>query len=383
MASNLPKVPTEIRSEYLYAFVRYWDFHRRPVDFLEPGVLMTIESVLLSLVWLRWFKADLPMHSLILFRALTVSGLLGLGSVVISWIPPEVLPNVLLILMPARMVNVNILALMALILGLLALYRNHSGIQLYLTGLVVYFCVVTSVTGLPWFLALLGIGGNLFEPILLFLFRIKLQILQGAGLVRIVFISGCVLALMRYLTTIHHKYSLREVRWVSLCEIITPVVLAIIMIQICITVGFAWGINQTKLRDWSNDPLFEKAASGQGILLTCSDMQRIQLRTRRPVLVNTGALDSLVYALESGPEMNRILREVYDIDLLHPPYPIQREASVPDALNKRVWQARSRDQWIKVKRAFGVTEVLTYQGWKLALPQVIHNEDFILYRIPG
>src|SRR4029434_5159858 len=53
--------------------------------------------------------------------------------------------------------------------------------------------------------------------------------------------------------------------------------------------------------DRTTSPALAQVANGSGLLLTGGDMQLIQIRTRRPVLINGGGLDGLPYALESGP----------------------------------------------------------------------------------
>ena len=55
------------------------------------------------------------------------------------------------------------------------------------------------------------------------------------------------------------------------------------------------------------------------MLLVAGDLHLIQLRTRRPVLLDTGALDTVMYSLETGAAMQRMLREIYGLDLFNPP----------------------------------------------------------------
>ncbi|MBI2820739.1 MAG: hypothetical protein HYX74_00815, partial [Acidobacteria bacterium] len=123
----------------------------------------------------------------------------------------------------------------------------------------------------------------------------------------------------------------------------------------------------------------------EGILLTCCDTTLMQLRTRRPLLLDAGALDSLPYAPESGPEMAKILEEIYGIDFFNPPEEVRMRrpwAQIPTAWNRRVWEARTTEQWRGIRRKFGVTQVITYAGWELALPRVASNDEYSLYSIP-
>ena len=76
----------------------------------------------------------------------------------------------------------------------------------------------------------------------------------------------------------------------------------------------------------ASDGLLERSVTSprlpprqNGLLLTGGSLHLIQFRTRRPVLLDGGGLDALPYAPESGPEMQRVLLDVYGIDLLNPP----------------------------------------------------------------
>jgi hypothetical protein len=124
-----------------------------------------------------------------------------------------------------------------------------------------------------------------------------------------------------------------------------------------------------------------QVAAGQGLLLTAGDLHLIQLRTRRPVLLDGGGLDGLLYSLEAGPEMERILREVYGIDLLNPPEEARGAGRIPPMANRRVWESYSPEKWREIARVFHVTQVLTYPDWTLNLPVAAHSRRLLLYDI--
>ena len=88
------------------------------------------------------------------------------------------------------------------------------------------------------------------------------------------------------------------------------------------------------------------------------------------------------YALEGGPQINRILMIVYGVDLFNPPPTGLHRGTLPIEPAKTVWQSRSIEEWQSIKRDFGVTDLLTEKNWKLNLPEVTRNEQFILYQIP-
>ena len=57
------------------------------------------------------------------------------------------------------------------------------------------------------------------------------------------------------------------------------------------------------------DPVLAVAAAREGHLATAGDLSLVQLRTRRPVLIDGLTLDSLPYAIESGPTVDGILQD--------------------------------------------------------------------------
>src|SRR5205085_11700117 len=99
-------------------------------------------------------------------------------------------------------------------------------------------------------------------------------------------------------------------------------------------------------------------------------------------LLDGGGLDALPYAKESGPAMNRILLDVYGIDLLSPPEDALHGGVVPDASNKGTWQGYSRAKWQAIRQTYDVTQVVTDESWTLDLPVTAQGHGMRLYRIP-
>src|SRR5207244_3985688 len=122
---------------------------------------------------------------------------------------------------------------------------------------------------------------------------------------------------------------------------------------------------------------------GQGLLLTAGDLHLVQLKTRRPVLLDGGGLDGVMYSLEAGPEMARILQDVYGIDLLNPPEEAIGAGRIPPIANQKMWEAYSPERWREIGRAFHVTQVLTYPDWTLNLPITAQSRRMLLYQIPS
>jgi hypothetical protein len=140
--------------------------------------------------------------------------------------------------------------------------------------------------------------------------------------------------------------------------------------------------HNTILRDRTNDLLFGTVARGHGLLLTGGDLHLIQLRTRRPVLLAGGGLDGLAYSLEAAPAMDRILKDVYGVDLFNPPEEARFRGTVPPEFNRRVWQGFSSNRWREIKAAYNVTQVLVPSDWALELPITAQSRRYLLYEIP-
>jgi hypothetical protein len=157
--------------------------------------------------------------------------------------------------------------------------------------------------------------------------------------------------------------------------------LIVLIVVTLLTLGFSQS-RSLIYRDRTNDVFFGQVAAGQGLLLTAGDLHLIQLKTRRPVLLDGGGLDGVMYSLEAGPEMARILREVYGIDLLNPPEEARGAGRIPPLANQKTWEAYPLEKWQEIKRRDGVTQVLTFPDWSLNLPLAAQSRRFLLYQIP-
>ena len=375
---DAPSVAPEVASRYITTFIKFWDFHRQPVYFRSIGVYLVLSSLIISFLWLKFFKQDLPDHSLFLLRAFVSSAVLGLGFALISLLPPEIVPTSFLIMMPARYLNVNILGFMAILIGLLGHYTNNLGIQ-FIFSILVVLPVVSRIIPLA-----LRLTADYITPT--FINNLLRSVWSGQVHREVVWITMLVvsLAFIMLKSILTRRYILNFIREIILFSVGITFVIVGTMTYLQwknkIDGPQEWMTNN--LRDWTNDPLFAEVYARPGILLTCSDMYLIQLRTRRPVLLEGGALDNLAYAPGAGLEMDRILREVYGVDFFHPPEEARYKAAVPVQYTKRIWESRPLEQWYEISKRFEVNDVLTYADWKLQLPKVVGNGSFVLYHIP-
>jgi hypothetical protein len=132
--------------------------------------------------------------------------------------------------------------------------------------------------------------------------------------------------------------------------------LAVLAIALVRTLGMK---STTALLDRTNQSFFAFIGQADGLLATAGDLHLIQLVTRRPVLLNSGALDTMSYAPESAPAMYRALKDVYDIDLLQPPAHVAPGlGAIPHGFNRPVGESFSPDKWRAIRAQYNATQVL-------------------------
>ena len=292
---GVPAIDSSTAARFLATFTALWDEHRQPMGLVHVGVALNLAAVLVGIISLRWISRGLPPSSSFGLRFVIASGLVSFACIALSWVPPDRVPGFVVVLMPTRVVNVDVMMFAVLVLGLLGTYRTVAG-----------RLVLTSVMG---------------------------------GL----------------LLTSHR-----------LPDVLRPQLRTI----------------EVAFRDRTNDALLATAAQGKGLLATGGDLHLIQLRTRRPVVLDGGGLDGLPYALAGGPEMARILRDIYGIDFFNPPAEAHGIGMIPSSFNRRVWEGYPQDRWEEIRRKYNVTQVMTYNDWTLHLPIVAQNARYLLYEIP-
>ena len=355
---DLPPMDGDQAARYLTAFVGFWDGHRVPVRFDNAGVALNAGALGLALAWLTFFVSVVPRPAAFLLRIVAVSAALSLGLALLSQVPSTQLPASLVILMPGRMLNFNAVIFPPLLLGLVGMYgRTSWGGWL---ALLATAALLLNDRSSLWTWSAGSLLGA-FDP------ERGVDMLLMLGLASIALIVGARFAprdAARRGATLARLAALAIMGW---------------------TATETWKVSARPreiFRDRTNDPVFS-AASREGVMLaTSADLHLVQLRTRRPVLLDGGGLDGLPYAVEAGPEMERILRDVYAIDFFHPPEEARRSGSIPLVPNRAAWEGYSWDEWRHIRGTYGVTHVLAYADWNLALPVVARDSELILYRIP-
>jgi hypothetical protein len=365
---DVPAVDPTLVRPYFSTFVTFWDGHRMPAEFPRPGVRVTAGAMILALTWLAIFKRDLPRPSLFLLRFAVAGAILGLAAIPLSWVPPDRLPMTLVILMPLRILNIDVMVFPALLLGMIGAYHRETW-GLVLT-VFLFAALILNEISMIWEALPSDTG---------------LAMLKGAGPLR-------PMALATLLLLVGATASRWIVRRAGASSSATsarstwPATLHVLALVLAGSAGAYTTLifrgHAFEFEDRTNTPFFEQLAAGRGVLLTGGDLYLVQLRTRRPVLLNGGALDTVVYTPESVPAANRILLDVYGIDLLKPPTDARGGGIIPPETNRGNWERYSLERWQAIGTVYDVADVLTPGDWELAIPLIAADHGLRLYRIP-
>jgi len=126
-------------------------------------------------------------------------------------------------------------------------------------------------------------------------------------------------------------------------------------------------------------PVTEKIAKGDGLLLTPLDtwlIGRIQLRTRRGLLLDLTQLNLIGKVPSTAPAIESILNEAHCASLLDPAGYSAFEDAGP------CWGPRSLPEWQALRLRLGVHDVLVEGELHLDLPETYRGQGFALYHIP-
>lgn len=368
MSRDIPAVDPAVASRYLSAFTTLWDDHRQPLRLDNSATALNGAALAIGLLWLTVFKRFASPGSAFVLRFVTVSAVVSFACIAISHIPPEKLPNVLVVLMPTRVVNVDAMMFGALVFGLLALYRNTTWAR-----------VLTVALAAALLLNHQGLLSSRFERTSLLSLEPRILTLGIMLVAAALLVAGAAWTAWIWRDQSRVRTVPRGVRGATDGALAAVVVIALVPGLVSRPPSSPV---PTVFRDRTNDNLFATASRGTGMLLTAADLHLMQMRTRRPVLIDGGGLDGLPYALSGALQTERILRDVYRIEFFHPPGEARNVGMIPPSVNRPIWEQYSTDRWREIRRAYNVTQVLTYNDWTLRLPLVAQNAGYLLYEIP-
>lgn len=343
LARGVPAISADEKERYLRAMLDMWDFHRaRRVMPFEAGMLLTAASAVFCGVWLARYRRTLPTGAARLLRALLIAGTTAYALAVLApW-----LPEVAIRAIPARFITLNLLALPALLPGLIAIASGDAGCRLVLAFHLAYLAGHRLV--MP------GVSWNVNETL-------------AAG----------ALAAVLALANRGVPAARRLPGWLAGASALAFGLMAAGALQQAAREGDFATIPSR------HDAALAAASEGEGMLIVAADLELIQLKTRRPVLVFGWMLDDLVYFPNLAPETNRILKRVYEVDLLDPEHGLRNAHLGKLAPDPGPWEARRRPEWFAIGREFAATQVLAPSPWGIDLPRVAASDRYALYAIPG
>ncbi len=361
MSSGVPSHPVAMDRRYLDAFVTFWDGHRRPLAFGELAVLLNAAALTVATVWLRGYREELDVSATFLLRFVQVNAALSIALVPLTWIP-ERLPVWLVVLMPGRAVNTVAMTMPALVFGLLGSLR--SGWPRIAVLMMAVWLLVGDDSMLwrmfpsrrpDWFPAIPTHGATFAGAVVL---------LAAAAFAR-------------------RRLSNSDRREDAPRLYLVPRIATIAVLMTAVAIAYRVPEVRSQIYiDHTNNLVLATAAAGDGLLLTAGDAHLMQLRVRRPMLIDTGALDTIPYTPGSGERLYRILLDIYGVDLFHPP-PEQRWAGrLLESVHRPVWESYMAEDWRRIRRTYHVTQVLTSATFQLQLPVVAGDRRYLLYAIP-
>ena len=367
---DVPAVDAAAVERTFSTFERLWDAHRRArIEFADTGVMFNRTLGPLAVLWLIGFARDLPRPALFLLRVAAVAGVASLAIVFLTWLPADSMPMTLSILMPGRLLNLDIVLIGPLLIGLVAAYRHRRAAQVLLVALLAGLLLtrksliwrwVAERGGQPWDVRI--------DPVLLF----------EAGALGLL----CV-ALWQATREPNEGVADPIPRTTPAGWLVPAGTLAACVVALA--AGWRIAGPHSIFRDRTNDAFYRTvAADRRGLTLTAGSFQLVQLYTRRPVLIDSGALDTMVYAPEGGPATARIVSEVYGIDFFDPPREMRSSSLIPHDANRLTWSPSrfNAQRWREVRRTYNVSQIVTRSDYELDLPMVAEGDGLRLYRIP-
>jgi hypothetical protein len=368
---DVPDVDPAVAARYFHAFAAFWDGHRFPIELERPGVSLNRAACLVALVWLLNRPDGLTPSARWLLRVAVASALVGLASVFLSWIPPDRVPVLLLQLMPGRVINVNVILLVPLLIGLLYALPARPAVHVTLSLTLLGLLLNTDSMSWDW----VDVARRHAWPTF------------GSWLVCEVAAVAVIALSVATRTASTSRASVTPPTRATGPSILARLAASAAPATLTVSVALTWGMAAPEpLDDRTTDPFWEEVARDpdDGLTAVAGTSFLVQLYTRRPILVNTGALDTLAYAPESGPALDRLLRDVYDLDLFNPPDTIRAgSGSLSFEFNKESWEQFPRERWIAIRREHNVTQVLAYAAYTLDLPIAAETPSHKLYRIPA
>jgi hypothetical protein len=340
-----PSIDPAVAQRYLDAFVHLWDAHRGPPELAWNFALLVAATVLAaSLAWRR--RRDLDVGAALALRIFVAAACLGLVlAAVLHLVPERSLPDALLIAMPTRMLNFPVLLYVPLVLGVLWRWRRDPIARVALAVLAAEAVLWPHALWLEY-VGLPAIG--VVATALVWRGERPVALPRADRLIAAATVLALVVGLGQELPVAFRGFARRS----------------------------------AAVRDRTTDPALAAASQVEGVIAVAPTVATAQVMTRRPIVLDPGALDMLPYALAGAPQVERILGDLYGVEYFDPPGSAIRQGVVPYAVARKTWETRAWAGWRATATRIGFTHVLTPAAWSVGLPLVAKSDVYALYRVP-
>ena len=379
--------------EYLATFVKLWDPHRGPLVPADPPVMLA--AVLALIACARLASRPSAPGERVLLRFVVGAACVGLvaGFASQSGLP---LPRAIVQLMPTRFLNVLVLGSIPLAAG----WLFAAGA----VGMWTFTAIVGALTlaspdlnrGIPRLLASgVGFGAALSvgsKPALRHLLAAAavLPLLALAALaagwgfdreIRNWLLAATVFIGLAALAVRARGQDAETAPAGPSVRLSRALATAALVLLAAVTLGGSARRAPERyagLVASADDEALRALAAAPGPTAVGSDVFLVQWRTRAPVVIDPGALDSFAYVPETGPAFVRVLELLYEADFFHS----DGRTLLDGARVEQVWTARGPARWRQIADELGFRYVLVHTGWILQLPEVAHSDAYVLYEVP-
>jgi len=363
LSESTPPAP-----ELLRGIRQFWDSHRRPLDWSNLNVLVAIAIPIVFVWWQRQIGSSWPSQrrsiatSLLIAVAIAVCGDLAIGML------PESVGAILARPMPRRLLSLPVLGGLAWVIGVCTSPVVPAGVRV-LTGWVFAGLTIVSLRTVGDLTMPRDVVREWIEPLGWDWTMVAATMMGLVGV--------AVVAALLFRRRI-------DSQWEHVSSRAFAGALVVSSLFLLANAAVDGPESLTRVRDSHTDALLRRTAARPGVLLTAANLHLIQAATRRPILIDGGALDALIYVPEAATVSERILRRVYDITLTRPgSVEVGADGALPEGHGEDTWPARTLEDWQAIRDRFGVTDVLTDHEWSLRLPLVVRDERLALWHIPA
>jgi hypothetical protein len=340
----------------------YWDTHRLSITWTNPSVLIALLTPFVIVAAWR-VMPPLPPVSWRWPTALVAALLVGVIGAALAALWPE---SLVATVMPTRMWNLSLFTALATALGLGLSPLASPWIRAWAATLVSLLALLHTPTlpGLP------DMHG-------------AIEALVGAAQLSYwippLGVAGALLGLAAAVGMSRSAIGARlGLRLVTLALPTSQIVLSAYTAAVVITTTID---ARSAIATLAPSPALASIRDRPGLLLTAGDLHLIQGVTRRPVVLDGGALDFLPYVPKAAPVTDRVLRELYDSSLTIEIPDFSPDGTLPPDVARHAWETRLLHEWRVLADRWRFTDIVTPNDWQLQLPLVARDGELAVWTV--